>query len=754
MDVTLSVNPSIPDDSEERRVRMSPSDINGMAYGIADTLGIVDSNDKSNILRLSMFDLVVPSFRGRDNECLFGMFGRHLPMGGARTNNNRLSKYLQSTFTRAFNVALRDLKVDETVSDALRRAFLGLNKGYFEYINESGQSRKMSSTANSSTAASRHGFVNPSMDGKSAASGLVLYIVDDAKQKMMYVANVGSILAVVSKKQANPLQVSTNHDPFDRNETARIRAAEGWVSPKGTVNDELEISRSFGVFHLLPAVNARPDIAAVPLTDQDEFVIIGNRGLWDYVSPKTAVDIARQNKNDPMTAAQRLRDYAMSYGAQGNTMIMIISIGDLFHPRTRQPAADILDMDLKRMTPRRVEPIVNDRQLARLGKEIPPPTGFLALVFTDIRNSTSLWEKNPGMPTAMKLHNWLLRRQLREIGGYEVKTEGDSFMVSFQSVHAALLWCFNVQVQLLQEEWPVWILDSEDGKEIIDNDGQVLARGLSVRMGIHCGSPNCEPDPVTGRMDYFGTMVNRSARIMASAKGGQIAVSHDVVKELQAVLPLEETKQGLLQSVDNVELAPDVGLAVESIQRMGLIIKMTGEHRLKGLEIPEMLAHVYPRELAGRMKLESDEISEPAAAAPRAQFSVEQVRTLAGLAVRLEALASERVFRPSAMLYRSYSIQSLNGTTGTPEALDHPIFMNGNIELLMPTIRDNATDADLLQIMDSVSIRIENALASLYVKQVGGYNTVLAALEQATQIDQTMLMQALGMFSNIMDSFS
>ncbi len=46
---------------------------------------------------------------------------------------------------------------------------------------------------------------------------------------------------------------------------------------------------------------------------------------------------------------------------------------------------------------------------------------MVTLVFTDIRNSTHLWEANPGMPTAMRLHNTLLRRQLRLCGGYEVK---------------------------------------------------------------------------------------------------------------------------------------------------------------------------------------------------------------------------------------------------------------------------------------------------------------------------------------------
>ncbi|KAJ8583192.1 hypothetical protein M405DRAFT_692102, partial [Rhizopogon salebrosus TDB-379] len=58
--------------------------------------------------------------------------------------------------------------------------------------------------------------------------------------------------------------------------------------------------------------------------------------------------------------------------------------------------------------------------------------------FTDIRNSTQLWEANAGMPTAMRLHNNLLRRYLRYCGVYVVKTEGDAFMCSFPTTLAAM----------------------------------------------------------------------------------------------------------------------------------------------------------------------------------------------------------------------------------------------------------------------------------------------------------------------------
>ena len=94
------------------------------------------------------------------------------------------------------------------------------------------------------------------------------------------------------------------------------------------------------------------------------------------------------------------------------------------------------------------------------------PQGTVALVFTDIRNSTALWETNPGMQNSMRIHHELLRRLIRAFDGYEVKTEGDAFMVSFSSVTSAVLWCYTVQLELLRADWPVELIMSEEGKEL------------------------------------------------------------------------------------------------------------------------------------------------------------------------------------------------------------------------------------------------------------------------------------------------
>jgi adenylate cyclase len=579
MDVTLRI-PSLPDESDTKRVRTSFSDINNMAYGISDMLG----HD-----HLAMFDMVVPNFRGNDNECIFGMFGRpqaHHPSG-------KVAKFLQEHFANVLTHELEKLEDFESVTDAIRRSFLFSNRQTFDYLTAIAQERKRSvASVNSIDEMFKAWTPGPTSLFKTGASGAVVYLVD----KTLYCANAGQALVVISRKGEAEL-LSKNHLSTDREETARIRRAEAWVSTKGYINDEksMDISRAFGFWHQAPAVNASPEIRVRALTETDEFVIIGNNALWACCSYQTAVDIARTERDDPMMAAQKLRDFAISYGAEGSVMVMVVNVADLFHSkggqRTRgagsgpqimpDPAAHDAEhyATFMRAVRRRYEE-VGDRTLNRLQSEIEPPQGQIAIVFTDIVNSTHLWETNPSMPTAIKMHHNLMRRQLRLDGGYEVKTEGDSFMVSFQTVTAAILWAFNCQIGLLREEWPRELLECPDGDILHDSAGNLVQRGLRVRMGIHWGAPQCERDPITRRMDYYGPMVNRAARINASADGGQLMASQDVIYEIELL-------RDYLDSLDDeglTDLPAELKREVQEIRRVGIEIRDMGERKLKGLE--------------------------------------------------------------------------------------------------------------------------------------------------------------------------
>ncbi|KAJ6592919.1 hypothetical protein B0H19DRAFT_11043 [Mycena capillaripes] len=330
MDVTITTTSTntadIPDENDDRRVRTSFSVASGMSYGIADTLG---RNELLNMLDL------VHEFGGTKNA-VFAMFGRADPpkQFPAPTTSNHLAKYLQENFVRVFISQINSLDPErpEGIPDALRRSFLKLNQEFHGTLISS--TRKMSKTSTGTNPV----ITDPSMV-RSGASGIVVYISD----KKMYVANVGNALAVVSNGGSAVLR-SRKHDPYDCAETARIRAAEGWISPPGLVNNEIDISRSFGFYYLMPIVNACPYIVTYDLTELDEFVIIANRGLWDYVSYQTAVDIAQ--RTEPMVAAQKLRDLAISCGADGSIMIMVIGVADLFRGAPTVPAPDTQMLEL------------------------------------------------------------------------------------------------------------------------------------------------------------------------------------------------------------------------------------------------------------------------------------------------------------------------------------------------------------------------------------------------------------------------
>lgn len=164
------------------------------------------------------------------------------------------------------------------------------------------------------------------------------------------------------------------------------------------------------------------------------------------------------------------------------------------------------------------------------------PTGDVTLLFSDVENSTVLWDEVPLlMRDALAVHNRIIRSLMQKHSGYEVKTEGDSFMIAFATVRAAVTFATEVQVALLNADWPEALLQHSAAALQRDLSTQkLLYRGLRVRMGIHAGKPHCQLDVTTRRFDYLGPDVNKAARIEGLARGGQILVSSAVVKGLGA----------------------------------------------------------------------------------------------------------------------------------------------------------------------------------------------------------------------------
>src|SRR6201991_3162261 len=118
-----------------------------------------------------------------------------------------------------------------------------------------------------------------------------------------------------------------------------------------------------------------------------------------------------------------------------------------------------------------------------------PPSGVVTFLFTDIEGSTRLWEADAdAMRLALEAHNQVLRETVAAHDGTVFNYTGDGMCAVFASPRSAV-------------------------------DAAVAAQRtleLPVRMGIGTGEAELRGD------DYFGTVLNRTARVMAAGHGGQI----------------------------------------------------------------------------------------------------------------------------------------------------------------------------------------------------------------------------------------
>ncbi len=131
------------------------------------------------------------------------------------------------------------------------------------------------------------------------------------------------------------------------------------------------------------------------------------------------------------------------------------------------------------------------------------PDGTVTILFSDIEDSTVLTERlgDERWLALLRAHNTIFRRSLGAHDGYEVKNQGDGFMLVFPSPAAALRCAIEVQRALAEQ--------AERSPE----------EGIRVRMGLHTGKAIAEEG------DFFGRNVVLAARIAAQARGAEILVS-------------------------------------------------------------------------------------------------------------------------------------------------------------------------------------------------------------------------------------
>ena len=137
------------------------------------------------------------------------------------------------------------------------------------------------------------------------------------------------------------------------------------------------------------------------------------------------------------------------------------------------------------------------------------PSGVVTFLFTDVEGSTRRWEADADeMRIALASHDEVLRGAIETHGGFMFKHTGDGVCAAFSSPKSAVDAAMAAQ----------------------------RALELPVRMGIATGEAELRDG------DYFGTVLNRAARVMAAGHGGQIL--------------LADSAAVLLSGLDLVDLGP------------------------------------------------------------------------------------------------------------------------------------------------------------------------------------------------------
>ena len=160
------------------------------------------------------------------------------------------------------------------------------------------------------------------------------------------------------------------------------------------------------------------------------------------------------------------------------------------------------------------------------GSHVKAPQGHVAILFTDLKSSTAIWEASPdAMKRALKTHDTIIRSCVADFGGYEVKTIGDSFMVAFQHLEESYQFAMAVQDAMISMTWPFEL----KLPTVFEECGW---HGLMVRIGLHYGEVETEVNPVSGRTDYFGRVVNKAARLERACVPGGVAVESSLLSEV------------------------------------------------------------------------------------------------------------------------------------------------------------------------------------------------------------------------------
>ncbi|CAE7666671.1 cr-1, partial [Symbiodinium pilosum] len=178
---------------------------------------------------------------------------------------------------------------------------------------------------------------------------------------------------------------------------------------------------------------------------------------------------------------------------------------------------------------RKFPPVVSEQRVSP-GFEGSPSGTSITLCFVFTQGARELVATDPGLAVrSLGLLRGCLREVLSHAGdgsGYECQEDEGAFMLAFGSMLDAAVFSILLQRKLLLLPWP----------DELRERGPNHAHGLRVSIGALSGAyTSRRPHASTGRADYFGTIVNRTARIAAAAHPGQVLLGGEMPLDAAAL---------------------------------------------------------------------------------------------------------------------------------------------------------------------------------------------------------------------------
>ena len=231
----------------------------------------------------------------------YGCYDGHGSNECARFLSKNLHKIFQSNFPQRFPISVND------IASSFVRTFVAADTEFESYAKQRGISQNVGSVV------------------------VVVCIVD----RIIFCANLGDARAILARGDGSIVGLSQDMKPTVPSESERIKRAGGQVI-NNRVNGRLAVSRAIGDFEFKSAgiVSNIPEVRAVEMKHDDEFVLLACDGLFDvmaseevgkFVRTRVAACIERNEEPNPkQIAIDLVTESIMKRNTSDNVTVMII----------------------------------------------------------------------------------------------------------------------------------------------------------------------------------------------------------------------------------------------------------------------------------------------------------------------------------------------------------------------------------------------------------------------------------------------